>query len=429
MPRPPPPITPDSYEAFVQHASLNPQAWFEYIQQFIAYTETIELQNTYTQGQLDKEKEGYQMVKDYQSQMISDLQDKLARAVASERQALTLAIPTVTTAATSEIPHIQIAEPAPVPLDSSSPPTSTPPSHAYAQLSERIPDPPEFKGDRKDCSRFASQIHAKMITNADRFPTPQSRLTYLTSRLQGIAYAQLQPYSRNGVFHLQDYQEGLDVLERAFGDPNKVGTARRELLLWKQTNKEFGTFFAEFHRLALESEMHEDALPTLLENALSKELREQLIAAVNVPNTDYHAFAKFLQDLENRRRYYTASQVTVPPPRRPFPNPATQHTPSILTRQVDRSQLTPGDPMDLSQRRALPPLTETERQRLREVGGCFRCRKVGHMAPQCPDFPSIPRTPREPLRPRAAIDLHSHHSDSDSENGKSLHNAGSRDYN
>jgi hypothetical protein len=424
MPRPPPPITPDSYEAFVQHASENPHAWFKYIQQSIAYSETLELQITYLQDQSTQDKAGLQAIQDYQTRLISDLQDKLANAVANERNALALAIPTVPTPSASITLKTPDTECASVPIDITSPNDPTKSTSTRSQLSERIPDPPEFKGNRKDFSRFASQIHAKMITNADRFPTPQSRLTYLASRLEDTAYAQLQPYSRNGVFHLKDYQEGLDVLERAFGDPNKVNNARKELMQLKQTNKEFGTFFAEFHRLALESEMHDDALPTLLENALSKELRDQLISATSVPTTDYHAFAKFLQELENRRRYYTTSHLSVHLPR--HLTSTTVVTPAF--KQVDRSQPA-GEPMDLSTHRTLKPLDNTERQRLREIGACFRCRKPGHMASKCPDPPLSSHSSREPFRPRAAIDSCSHHSDSDSENGMSLSTVGPRDRN
>ena len=40
------------------------------------------------------------------------------------------------------------------------------------RLSERLPDPDKFKGDRKDLRRFVSQIHKKMNINHDRFLTP-----------------------------------------------------------------------------------------------------------------------------------------------------------------------------------------------------------------------------------------------------------------
>ena len=38
-------------------------------------------------------------------------------------------------------------------------------------------------------------------------------------------------------------------------------------------------------------------------------------------------------------------------------------------------------PMDLD---AIGKLTDAERDRLRKNGGCFRCRKTGHLARDCP---------------------------------------------
>ena len=38
------------------------------------------------------------------------------------------------------------------------------------------------------------------------------------------------------------------------------------------------------------------------------------------------------------------------------------------------------------QRGLLPKLTDAERARLSAIGGCFRCRKPGHMARDCPDI-------------------------------------------
>ena len=42
-------------------------------------------------------------------------------------------------------------------------------------------------------------------------------------------------------------------------------------------------------------------------------------------------------------------------------------------------------PMEIDAlRRRLPPLTDSERDRLRKIGGCFRCRQTGHIATNCP---------------------------------------------
>ncbi|GAQ89857.1 hypothetical protein KFL_005690110 [Klebsormidium nitens] len=42
-------------------------------------------------------------------------------------------------------------------------------------------------------------------------------------------------------------------------------------------------------------------------------------------------------------------------------------------------------PMEIDAlRRRLPPLTDAERDRLRKIGGCFRCRQTGHIETNCP---------------------------------------------
>ena len=85
------------------------------------------------------------------------------------------------------------------------------------------------------------------------------------------------PYAREGTFLLSDYYSVLEILENAYGDPNRVRNARDKLFKYRQTYKEFSVFFAEFQRLAVESEIDESALLTLLEQAISKELRNQLM--------------------------------------------------------------------------------------------------------------------------------------------------------
>jgi hypothetical protein len=70
-------------------------------------------------------------------------------------------------------------------------------------------------------------------------------MSYVNSRLSGILYSQILPYIRNGVCRLDDYSEILEILERAYSDPNCVQNTRSELFRFKQTNKEFATFFTD----------------------------------------------------------------------------------------------------------------------------------------------------------------------------------------
>lgn len=141
-------------------------------------------------------------------------------------RAVELAIPTVNTVpAPTPKP---IAEPA-VAVVMGAPPSLTPESSGSRVRSERLPDPDKFEGERKDLRRFISQVKEKLNINRDRYPTPQSRMTYVTNRLKGVLYAQILPYIREGVCQLNDFTDILDILERAFGDPNRARNARNEL--------------------------------------------------------------------------------------------------------------------------------------------------------------------------------------------------------
>lgn len=420
MPQPPPPISPDSYEAFVEHALENPRAWFEYIQQSIAYSETLQLQTNYLQEQAKEERTASQAIQNYQTQEISTLQDKYINAKANELQALRLSIPTVHTPATSQSPLLQTTESIPVPLNTTSPIASSPPSHTHSHLSERFPDPDKFNGEKSDLRRFTTQMVAKMRANGDRFPEPYNRVAYTINRLSGKASDQVMPYIDDKYSRFPDYTTVLELLEKAFGDPNKADNARRSLVSLRQNNKDFNTFLAEFQRLAVESSYPEAALPIMLEDKLSREM-QAMLKFMPPPDMGYLAFIHHLQELDRRNQKFT---TPVPKPWIPPVSAPTYATP----RQVDRGQLT-GDPMDLNTRRSLQPLTETERQRLKETGSCFRCRKPGHMASQCPEFPLSRHLSKNTLRPRAAIDSRSYHSDFGSENGTSLNRVESRDRN
>ena len=44
-------------------------------------------------------------------------------------------------------------------------------------------------------------------------------------------------------------------------------------------------------------------------------------------------------------------------------------------------------PLKVEAARQYTRITPEERENLRHIGGCFRCREPGHMASQCPHFP------------------------------------------
>lgn len=75
-----------------------------------------------------------------------------------------------------------------------------------------------------------------------------------------------------------DYIEILDILEHAYGDPNKPKSARDKLLKYRQTNKLFSVFIAEFQRLALGGKVSEDSKIMLLEASINDEAEHILSA-------------------------------------------------------------------------------------------------------------------------------------------------------
>lgn len=267
---------------------------------------------------------------EFQKEQFKDLQQQVITAVLSKEKA------PISTTTGLETPILATS----TPNAQDTPVTGTPLASVNTALSERLPDPDKFVGERSDLRRFVSQIHEKMLVNGDRFPTPLARMSYVTSRLSGTPYAQILPYIKDGACCLPDYGDILDILERAYGDPNRVNTARTKLFRFKQANKEFSVFFAEFQRLGLEAEMTDESLATLLEQAVSKEIKGMLVHSPP-PSRQYLALASHLQDLENRHRYY--NPVISPAPARSYAAVAAAE-PSSGTRQITKPVQGPDSP-------------------------------------------------------------------------------------
>ena len=236
--RPEPPLGTDSPDELVENVTQYREAWLTYLRDLTGYTtqleETIQSQTESTArlrvrtGILEKEGQEFKRETVMQSGMISELRTQLREQMKQitlriERdQAIAQATPVVNTPVTT------ITPPAKAFLDATAraSPVTPPQSTSSSRLSERLPDPAIFEGDRKDFRRFEAKIHQKLKTNADRFPTAAERMSYVTNRLEGPAYAQILPYILDGECKLSNYPNILYILNRVYGDLNRIYNTR-----------------------------------------------------------------------------------------------------------------------------------------------------------------------------------------------------------
>lgn len=415
-------MLPESEAQFTEHVGKHSTLWYEYYKDAYTYLEengvdleTLKFENARLQSRvLELEEQDrnsstrvsqLQAIVDYQESQTQKLQAqhqdqinaalrKTVEAEMAKEKALTIAQPAVQTPRSSPRPTPN-TETVVDPTTGTFTPAAAAPSESTRQ-SEKLPNPDRFNGDRKDLRRFTSQIHEKMNVNRDRFPTSQSRMAYVTNRLSGNPYNQVLPHIEKGICKLRDYDEILQLLERAYGDPNRINNARSELFRYRQTNKEFSVFLAEFQRLGLEAEMTHESLSTLLEQAVSKELRSMLVHSPP-PTRDYPALCAFLQELDNRRQYYDQP----PPVTRSYATTVSHKAPVAKETTTTRREYVPqGEPMDLSTQYRFRRDSQSDKA----TGNCFRCHKPGHRIRECP-LPDT-RSPRSPEPARRLAEVH-----------------------
>ena len=112
-----------------------------------------------------------------------------------------------------------------------------------------------------------------------RFPTEQHKLRYTVGLLQGTAFAQIQPYILETTIDFTNVTALLNVLEAAFGDPDRTGTAERKVESLKHTNRDFSTYYAEFSRHVANTQWNDAAKKTALSRGLSNEIKDALALA------------------------------------------------------------------------------------------------------------------------------------------------------
>lgn len=284
---------------------------------------------------------------------------------------------------------------------------ATTPANGATAGSTRFPDAPMFSGEKADTLRpFKTQLRLKIAAQQAQFLDPQSQLRYAFSRLEGPALALVNSYVLpDNTIGLDSLNDLLAHLDRAYDDPDRAGTADRELQRLRQKNHPFSSYYADFTRIMSDLDYNESSKLSALKRGLCDEIKDTLRVTINEP-TGFDAFVDLCQKIDNKNRAYAADRPTprTATPRAPNPTPTprantgNQYTP-VPTPRTSSAHPTNANsghygpaPMNLSaNRRKLSP---EERQRRIDHNLCFYCADRDHITRNCPHRPP----PRQPLQ-------------------------------
>jgi len=152
-----------------------------------------------------------------------------------------------------------------------------PPAGERPPKRESIPKPQEYDGSQDHLRQFIGQLRTKFLGDAHKFVDVQHRLAYAVRFLKGKAYEQIPPLIDEGNINIASVEALITRLENAFGDPDRVCTAKRNLQSLRQKNCNFSHYLADFQRYAAEVSWNDAAKQTSLYEGLSAELKEALV--------------------------------------------------------------------------------------------------------------------------------------------------------
>ncbi len=169
---------------------------------------------------------------------------------------------------------------------------------------EKIADPDRFDGTREKLKPFKDQLILKTSGNSTRFPNIQHKLRYAYQFLTGKAQRTMRIHIRrtpdaNGeemyeiVF--DTFAAFLAALDRHFGDPDEKHTAALALDRLRQSNREFGAYYADFQELMDILETTDD---TSRRHALKRGLNHEMLRALAIyPTPKEESFDEYVERL------------------------------------------------------------------------------------------------------------------------------------
>lgn len=257
----------------------------------------------------------------------------------------------------------------------------------------KLPDLALFSGKRADYLVWAITARQKLERDGASIGTPADQYAYLFARMESSAQNAVAGYFQENLPTNPDPARFLAYLDSVYIDPNAANRALDKLYTLRQRESEtFATFFPRFERLLHEARQTDDrTCMATLSRAVDVDIRRAMVSRPTPQN--YAELVRELYDVSSKLDQL--AYETLGPRRRQQPQqPQQQQQQRSRTRQTDEMDWEP------TQIGALAPLTEKERQRLYETGGCYKCRQKGHLARDC-TTPST-QAPRRPPAPAPA---------------------------
>jgi hypothetical protein len=256
----------------------------------------------------------------------------------------------------------------------------------------KIPDPPKFSRGRPQYRVFRAKLQEKLAGDAAKFRDASHRLAYAMGFLEEEAYTIAQSLREGGI--ITDTDGLLAHLDGTYEDPDRKGTAERELRTLRQGTADFTAHYARFQALMAVLGWAGDAKLSAFRQTLSYELRDALAHTITPLDETFEGYVHRAKGLDGQLRQFAAETRGYgrQNPRASAPGRPRETTPGPAG---SGGTVPPSGPRG--------PLSEEERARRMAEQLCLYCGDADHRARDCPNRPPNARpTYQRPGRVRAA---------------------------
>ena len=249
-----------------------------------------------------------------------------------------------------------------------------------------VPLPEAFDGDAKKYVDFKAKLRNKFRADAPTFRDDQHRLAIAVSLLKDGAADIMRPYLREDGIDLEDLSEFWAIIDQAYDDPDRQGTAERKLQALRQGKREFSHYYADFMRLKSDVTWNDAACIMALRTGCAQEIKDVLRVQMDALPTTLQEVATLMNKIDIKNRQWAAESGKAPVPTPNQKKPLAQPVVPVSQRTTANPAWTGPAPMDLSAsgRAARDAAKASKRAKAMAEGLCFTCNSPGHTRANCP---------------------------------------------